>query len=135
DLTRPASTDPAPGAPPPTRPPVRLHRPGPTDGRVDPKYSRQLGHRLAERVGGAGWRGGWRRRALAAGFFVSVIRTTENRISTRGDADVVDLTGRVAAAVAEAGIGEGQAIAFVRGSTAAITTMELEPGGVHDLRA
>jgi len=64
-----------------------------------------------------------------------VIRTTEHRISTRGDADVVDLTGRVAAAVAEAGIGEGQAIAFVRGSTAAITTMELEPGGVHDLRA
>src|SRR5581483_3189882 len=63
------------------------------------------------------------------------IRTTEHRISTRGDADVVDLTGRVAAAVAEAGIGEGQAIAFVRGSTAAITTMELEPGGVHDLRA
>ncbi len=64
-----------------------------------------------------------------------MIRTTEHRISTRGDADVVDLTGRVAAAVAEAGIGEGQAIAFVRGSTAAITTMELEPGGVHDLRA
>src|SRR5207247_5590537 len=30
---------------------------------------------------------------------------------------------------------EGQAVAFVRGSTAAITTMELEPGGVHDLRA
>ena len=24
---------------------------------------------------------------------------------------------------------------FVRGSTAAITTMEFEPGGVHDLRA
>lgn len=28
----------------------------------------------------------------------------------------------------------GQALAFVRGSTAAITTMEFEPGGVHDLR-
>ncbi len=64
-----------------------------------------------------------------------MIRTTEHRISTRGDADIVDLTGRVAAAVTEAGVGEGQVIAFVRGSTAAITTMELEPGGVHDLRA
>ncbi len=28
----------------------------------------------------------------------------------------------------------GQALVFVRGSTAAITTMEFEPGGVHDLR-
>ncbi len=29
----------------------------------------------------------------------------------------------------------GQAGVFVRGSTAALTTMEFEPGGVHDLRA
>jgi secondary thiamine-phosphate synthase enzyme len=28
----------------------------------------------------------------------------------------------------------GQATAFVRGSTAALTTMEFEPGGIHDLR-
>jgi secondary thiamine-phosphate synthase enzyme len=33
-----------------------------------------------------------------------------------------------------AGVGSGQALAFVRGSTAAITTMEYEPGGVQDLR-
>ena len=38
-------------------------------------------------------------------------------------------------AVAASGISEGQASAFVRGSTAAITTMEYEPGGVHDLQA
>ena len=63
------------------------------------------------------------------------ISTSELRVSTRGDADIVDLTDPVRRAVAEAGIGEGQAAAFVRGSTAAITTMELEPGGVHDLRA
>jgi secondary thiamine-phosphate synthase enzyme len=62
------------------------------------------------------------------------VRTTELRLSTRGDADIVDLTGAVARAVAESGVGEGQATAFVRGSTAAITTMELEPGGVQDLR-
>ena len=30
---------------------------------------------------------------------------------------------------------DGQATAFVRGSTAAMTTMEYEPGGVADLRA
>jgi secondary thiamine-phosphate synthase enzyme len=67
------------------------------------------------------------------------VTTSEIRVSTRGDADVVDLTGpladAVADAVADAGVIDGQATAFVRGSTAAITTMELEPGGVHDLRA
>ena len=61
--------------------------------------------------------------------------TSEIQLSTRGDADVVDITRELAAAVADSGISEGQASAFVRGSTAAITTMELEPGGVHDLRA
>ena len=36
--------------------------------------------------------------------------------------------------VEEAGVAEGQALVFVRGSTAAIATMEFEPGGVADLR-
>jgi secondary thiamine-phosphate synthase enzyme len=36
--------------------------------------------------------------------------------------------------VAVSGAADGQATAFVRGSTAAITTMEYEPGGVHDLQ-
>jgi secondary thiamine-phosphate synthase enzyme len=63
------------------------------------------------------------------------IHTTEIRIATRGDTDVIDITDEVARAVAESGVAEGQASAFVRGSTAAVTTMEFEPGGVHDLRA
>jgi secondary thiamine-phosphate synthase enzyme len=63
------------------------------------------------------------------------VHTSELRVSTSGDADVIDLSGPLAEAVAASGIDEGQASAFVRGSTAAITTMELEPGGVHDLRA
>jgi secondary thiamine-phosphate synthase enzyme len=65
---------------------------------------------------------------------VGLVRT-ELRLSTRGDADIVDLTDAVRRAVAEAGVDDGQAVAFIRGSTAAITTMELEPGGVADLRA
>jgi len=64
-----------------------------------------------------------------------VATTSEIRLSTRGDGDVVDLTEDARAAVAAAGVGDGQLTAFVRGSTAAITTMEYEPGGVHDLRA
>ena len=63
------------------------------------------------------------------------VHSSEIRLRTRGDADVIDITRELAAAVAESGISEGQASAFVRGSTAAVTTMELEPGGVHDLRA
>jgi len=62
------------------------------------------------------------------------VLTTELRFSTRGDADVLDVTTEVAGAVAAAGIEDGQALAFVRGSTAAIATMEFEPGGVADLR-
>ena len=61
--------------------------------------------------------------------------TSEASLSTAGDADVLDLTGALADAVARSGVAEGQASAFVRGSTAALTTMEFEPGGVHDLRA
>jgi secondary thiamine-phosphate synthase enzyme len=56
-------------------------------------------------------------------------------LSTRGDADVVDITARVQDVVAEAPSTDGVATAFVRGSTAAISTMEFEPGGVADLRA
>jgi secondary thiamine-phosphate synthase enzyme len=63
------------------------------------------------------------------------VHTSEFRLSTGGNAEIVDITGRVQAAVVEAGVGNGQATAFVRGSTAAITTMEYEPGGVHDLQA
>lgn len=63
------------------------------------------------------------------------VQSAELRFSTRGDSDVVDITAEVRRVVEEAGVAEGQALAFVRGSTAAISTMEFEPGGVHDLRA
>ena len=62
------------------------------------------------------------------------VHTSEIHLSTQGDSDVVDITGELTAAVAASGVADGQASAFVRGSTAAITTMEFEPGGVHDLR-
>jgi secondary thiamine-phosphate synthase enzyme len=63
------------------------------------------------------------------------VHVSEIRLSTRGDGDVIGIGEQLAAAVAASGVRDGQASAFVRGSTAAITTMELEPGGVHDLRA
>jgi secondary thiamine-phosphate synthase enzyme len=62
------------------------------------------------------------------------VHTGELRLSTRGDSDVIDITEGVERIVHAAGVGEGVASAFVRGSTAGITTMEHEPGGIHDLR-
>jgi secondary thiamine-phosphate synthase enzyme len=62
------------------------------------------------------------------------VHTSEARFSTQGNGDAVDVTAHVQSSVAEARIAAGQATAFVRGSTAAITTMEYEPGGVHDLQ-
>jgi secondary thiamine-phosphate synthase enzyme len=40
----------------------------------------------------------------------------------------------VQSVVEQAGVEAGLACVFVPGSTAAVTTMEYEPGGVHDLR-
>ncbi len=63
------------------------------------------------------------------------VHASEARFSTQGNGDAIDFTVHVQGFVDEAGVTDGQATAFVRGSTAAITTMEYEPGGVHDLRA
>ena len=54
---------------------------------------------------------------------------------TEGDGDAIDLTAGVESVVRSAGVDAGTVTVFVPGSTAAITTMEYEPGGVHDLRA
>ena len=63
------------------------------------------------------------------------VHSGQLQLSTRGNADVIDITGQVQQVVAEGPVNDGLVTAFVRGSTAAITTMEFEPGGVADLRA
>jgi secondary thiamine-phosphate synthase enzyme len=63
------------------------------------------------------------------------VHSGELRLSTRGDADMIDITDGVQRIVGSAGADDGMATAFVRGSTAAITTMEHEPGNVADLKA
>jgi len=56
-------------------------------------------------------------------------------ISTKGEADIVDLTARVQALVEKHGFQEGQVLVFVSGSTAGLTTMEYEPGLLKDIPA
>jgi len=58
----------------------------------------------------------------------------ELSLSTKGDADVIDITAETQRIVDGGPVSDGLVTAFVRGSTAAITTMEFEPGGVTDLR-
>jgi secondary thiamine-phosphate synthase enzyme len=64
-----------------------------------------------------------------------VVHSGELGYSTKGDADVIDITRDTQRVVADGPVKDGLVTAFVRGSTAAITTMEFEPGGVADLRA
>jgi secondary thiamine-phosphate synthase enzyme len=59
--------------------------------------------------------------------------TDRLELATRGDAEVVDITGRVADKVGEHRLRDGQVLIFVVGSTAALTTVEFEPGLARDL--
>ena len=56
-------------------------------------------------------------------------------VSTRGDSHMIDLTARVQEVVDRHGFREGQALVFVSGSTAGLTTVEFEPGLQKDLPA
>jgi secondary thiamine-phosphate synthase enzyme len=57
------------------------------------------------------------------------------RMDTPGNGHIVDLTEGVARIVGGSGVQRGLVNVFATGSTVAITTMEYEPGGVHDLQA
>ncbi len=61
-------------------------------------------------------------------------RTLERR--TRGHDHILDLTAELQSLIAETGVRTGQAALLVQGSTAALTTLEFEPGLVeHDVAA
>ena len=57
-----------------------------------------------------------------------MVKTTEIRIKTNGNCDIVNITGEVSEAIAKSGIVSGTVTVFNVGSTAAITTTEYEPG-------
>ena len=62
-----------------------------------------------------------------------MVATHRRDVATRGQGDAHDITDIVAAAVADAGCSAGVATIFVVGSTAAVTTIEFEPGAVADV--
>ncbi len=71
-------------------------------------------------------------RAGAAGHNGIVVTTHKFTVGTRGQGDAHDVTARVARAVEDGRLKNGTATVFVVGSTAAITTIEFEPGAIHD---
>ena len=54
-------------------------------------------------------------------------------LRTSAKDEVIDITGKVQDIVSKSGIDNGLACIFVAGSTAAVTTVEFEPGLVKDL--
>jgi len=53
---------------------------------------------------------------------------------TQGFCDIIDITGKVQDEIRREGIHNGLATLFVSGSTAALTTIEYEPGLIKDLK-
>src|SRR5512145_595626 len=61
-----------------------------------------------------------------------MVATHVHEVSTTGQGDAHDITTTVARTVTQSRIKTGIATIFVVGSTAGITTIEFEPGAVHD---
>ena len=64
---------------------------------------------------------------------MSVVTSTL-RISTRGHADIHDVTALVAQAVTRSALKSGVVTVFCPSSTSALTTIEFEPGVLSDLK-
>ena len=64
-----------------------------------------------------------------------MVTTVTHEISTTGQGDTQNLTDAVARAISQSKVRAGVVTVFVVGSTAGVTTIEFEPGAVHDLNA
>lgn len=57
-----------------------------------------------------------------------IVKHLAFRRATEGNDEILDLTAAVQGAVADSGVATGQVSLLVQGSTAALTTLEYEPG-------
>ena len=62
------------------------------------------------------------------------LKTSKLTETTQGFCDIIDITAKVTAQARDAEIKDGLVLLFVTGSTAALTTIEHEPGLVRDLK-
>jgi secondary thiamine-phosphate synthase enzyme len=61
------------------------------------------------------------------------VKTFSIQLSTRGNADMHDITDQVASHVIQSGLKDGAATIFCPSSTSALTTIEYESGALGDL--
>lgn len=62
------------------------------------------------------------------------LHTTTLEFSTRGDSEIIDITGSVQEELDSSPMSEGLVTVFVPGSTGGVMTLEFEPGLVRDLK-
>jgi secondary thiamine-phosphate synthase enzyme len=62
------------------------------------------------------------------------VQTSSITLSTRGNADIHDITDQVARNISQSGLKVGTATIFCPSSTSALTTIEYESGALGDLR-
>ncbi len=64
-----------------------------------------------------------------------IIHNGKINVSTKGFADCVDLTADLEQRLADSKVREGLLTVMIAGSTAAVTTIEYEPGVIRDLQS
>jgi secondary thiamine-phosphate synthase enzyme len=62
------------------------------------------------------------------------VKTLSLTLSSRGNADIQDITGPLTDCVGESGLQNGILTVFCPSSTSAVTTIEYEPGVVSDMK-
>ena len=65
---------------------------------------------------------------------IMAVITKKINLSTKGDTDIINITDNVEEILSKSGLKNGSINVFVPGSTGGITTVEYEPGLVHDLK-
>ncbi len=63
-----------------------------------------------------------------------MIVTKEIVYNSKGNTDIIDITSDVQAVISDGKFSEGQALVFVPGATASVTTIEIEGGLLEDFR-
>ena len=62
------------------------------------------------------------------------VKTINVHLSTRGNADIHNVTEQIERAVSESGLKNGTVTVFSPSSTSGLTTIEYESGALNDLR-
>jgi secondary thiamine-phosphate synthase enzyme len=62
------------------------------------------------------------------------VKSLSIQLSTRGDADIHDITEQITRQVSQSGLKNGTVTIFCPSSTSALTTIEFESGAVRDLK-